>query len=266
MTKMRLDLLIMKRRLVESGSKAKGVIMAGQVIVDGSMIDKAGTMVPVDSKIEINIRMRYVSRGGIKLEAGLATWGLSVSNTLCADVGISTGGFTDCLLQHGATRVYGIDVGKGVVHWKLRQDDRVILLENTNARYLDKLPEEPSIVVIDVSFISLRLLLDKVERWLNHEGGYILALIKPQFEAERKDVGKGGVVRSEEIHRQVLKRILDYSIGIGLKPLGLIKSPLVGAAGNVEFLAYLSNRSDEIGIDSDKLIGITMDDTDGSTK
>lgn len=263
MTKMRLDLLIMQQRLVESISKARGVIMAGQVMVDGSMVDKSGTMVSADSKIEIAKGRRYVSRGGIKLESGLAVWGLSVNNTVCADVGISTGGFTDCLLQHGASKVYGVDVGKGVVHWKLRQDERVILLENTNARYLAKLPEEPSFVVIDVSFISLRLLLGMAKGWLNQEGGYILALIKPQFEAERKDVGKGGVVRSGKVHRQVLKRILGHSIDIGLKPLGLIKSPLVGAAGNVEFLAYLSNRSDDIGVGSEKLIGITMDNTDG---
>ena len=259
---MRLDLLIMQQRLVESRSKAKGVIMAGQVMVDGAMIDKAGTMVPVDSKIEITKPMRYVSRGGFKLEAGLAAWGLSVNNTLCADVGISTGGFTDCLLQHGASKVYGVDVGKGVVHWKLRQDERVFLLEKTNARYLVKLPEEPSIVVVDASFISLRLLLGVVKGWLNQEGGYILALIKPQFEAGRQDVGKGGVVRSQKVHRQVLKRILDYSVGIGLKPLGLIKSPLVGAAGNVEFLTYLSNQRDDIAVDSEKLIGMIMDNND----
>ena len=252
----------MQQRLVESRSKAKGVIMAGQVMVDGAMIDKAGTMVPVDSKIEITKPMRYVSRGGFKLEAGLAAWGLSVNNTLCADVGISTGGFTDCLLQHGASKVYGVDVGKGVVHWKLRQDERVFLLEKTNARYLVKLPEEPSIVVVDASFISLRLLLGVVKGWLNQEGGYILALIKPQFEAGRQDVGKGGVVRSHKVHRQVLKRILDYSVGIGLKPLGLIKSPLVGAAGNVEFLTYLSNQRDDIAVDSEKLIGMIMDNND----
>jgi len=252
----------MQQRLVESRSKAKGVIMAGQVMVDGAMIDKAGTMVPVDSKIEITKPMRYVSRGGFKLEAGLAAWGLSVNNTLCADVGISTGGFTDCLLQHGASKVYGVDVGKGVVHWKLRQDERVFLLEKTNARYLVKLPEEPSIVVVDASFISLRLLLGVVKGWLNQEGGYILALIKPQFEAGRQDVGKGGVVRSQKVHRQVLKRILDYSVGIGLKPLGLIKSPLVGAAGNVEFLTYLSNQRDDIAVDSEKLIGMIMDNND----
>jgi len=196
-------------------------------------------MVSADSKIEISAGRRYVSRGGIKLEAGLAAWEMSVNNTLCADV------------------------GKGVVHWKLRQDERVILLEKTNARYLAKLPEEPSVVVIDVSFISLRLLLGMVKGWLNQEGGYILALIKPQFEAGREDVGKGGVVRSGKVHRQVLKRILDYSIEIGLKPLGLIRSPLEGAAGNVEFLAYLSNKRDDIGVDSEKLIGMTMDNTDG---
>ena len=219
-------------------------------------------MVPVDSKIEITKPMPYVSRGGFKLEAGLAAWGLSVNNTLCADVGISTGGFTDCLLQHGASKVYGVDVGKGVVHWKLRQDERVFLLEKTNARYLVKLPEEPSIVVVDASFISLRLLLGVVKGWLNQEGGYILALIKPQFEAGRQDVGKGGVVRSQKVHRQVLKRILDYSVGIGLKPLGLIKSPLVGAAGNVEFLTYLSNQRDDIAVDSEKLIGMIMDNND----
>ena len=266
MTKMRLDLVMLRRRLVESRSKAKGLIMAAQVFVDGTMIDKAGTMVLENCKIEIKHGSRYVSRGGIKLEAALKEWRVSVHNQVCADVGISTGGFTDCMLQHGASRVYGIDVGKGVVHWKLRQDERVRLLESTNARYLAKLPEEPSVVTIDVSFISIRLVIDKVREWLKDEGGYILALIKPQFEAGIKDVGKGGVVRSGKVHRRGVSSVLDYSIGIGLRPLGLIKRPLLGPAGNKEFLAYLSNISTEVSVEPQRLIDSIMEGTDDSSR
>ncbi len=251
----------MSRCLVESRSKAKGLIMAGQVFVDGAMVDKAGTMLEQNCKIEIKKGMQYVSRGGIKLEAALEAWSLSMKRMVCADVGISTGGFTDCMLQHGASRVYGIDVGKGIVHWKLRKDERVILLENTNARYLTRLPEEPNFVTIDVSFISLRLVLDKVQGWLN-ESGRILALIKPQFEAGKKDVGKGGVVRSAKVHREVIERILEHSIALGLKPLGLIKSPLIGPAGNKEFMTYLSNKTDIDAVETGKLIDNVMDEID----
>ena len=262
MKKMRLDQLIVERRLVETMSKANGFIMAGQVLVNGEIVDKKGTMVLVDSKVYIDKGMRYVSRGGLKLEKALSTWSISVDNVVCADVGISTGGFTDCMLQNGAKRVYGVDVGKGIVHWKLRQDKRVILLESTNARYLDALPEVPALVTVDVAFISLRLLLAKVRGWLNDRGGYILALIKPQFEARRNEVGKGGVVRSAKIHREVLERILEHSIKIGLRPLGLVKSPILGAAGNLEFFLYLSNNRDEIGVNPEKLIDMAMEDKD----
>jgi 23S rRNA (cytidine1920-2'-O)/16S rRNA (cytidine1409-2'-O)-methyltransferase len=263
MKKIRLDELIVERCLVETMSKANGVIMAGQVLVDGEIVDKKGTMVLVDSKVYIDKGMRYVSRGGLKLEKALSTWNISLDNVVCADVGISTGGFTDCMLQNGAKRVYGVDVGKGIVHWKLRQDKRVILLENTNARYLDALPEVPTLVTVDVAFISLRLLLAKIQGWLNDRGGYILALIKPQFEARRNEVGKGGVVRSTKIHREVLERILEHSIKIGLRPLGLVKSPILGAAGNLEFFLYLSNNRDEIGVNPEKLIEMAMEDKDG---
>ena len=262
MKKMRLDQLIVERRLVETMSKANGFIMAGQVLVNGEIVDKKGTMVLVDSKVYIDKGMRYVSRGGLKLEKALSTWSISVDNVVCADVGISTGGFTDCMLQNGAKRVYGVDVGKGIVHWKLRQDKRAILLESTNARYLDALPEVPALVTVDVAFISLRLLLAKVRGWLNDRGGYILALIKPQFEARRNEVGKGGVVRSAKIHREVLERILEHSIKIGLRPLGLVKSPILGAAGNLEFFLYLSNNRDEIGVNPEKLIDMAMEDKD----
>jgi 23S rRNA (cytidine1920-2'-O)/16S rRNA (cytidine1409-2'-O)-methyltransferase len=262
MKKMRLDQLIMERRLFETMSKTNGVIMAGQVLVDGEIVDKKGSMVSVDSKILIDKGMRYVSRGGLKLEKALTTWNISLDYLVCADVGISTGGFTDCMLQNGARRVYGVDVGKGVVHWKLRQDKRVILLENTNARYLDALPEVPTLITMDVAFISLRLLLAKVQGWLNDGGGYILALIKPQFEARRNEVGRGGVVRSGKIHREVLERILEHSIMIGLRPLGLIKSPILGAAGNLEFFVYLSSNNDEIGVGSDELVSMVMEDKD----
>ena len=262
MKKMRLDQLIMERRLFETMSKTNGVIMAGQVLVDGEIIDKKGAMVSADSKIQIDEGMRYVSRGGLKLEKALTTWNISLDYRVCADVGISTGGFTDCMLQNGAKRVYGVDVGKGIVHWKLRQDKRVILLESTNARYLDALPEVPTLVTMDVAFISLRLVLAKAQGWLNDSGGYILALIKPQFEARRNEVGKGGVVRSSKVHREVLERILEHSITIGLRPLGLIKSPILGAAGNLEFFLYLSNNRHEIGMGSEELVRMAMEDKD----
>ena len=260
MNKMRLDSLMLERCLVESMSKARGIIMAGQVMGNNKMVDKAGTMISVDSEICIEKGQRYVSRGGLKLEAGLAAWNVSVKGLVCADVGISTGGFTDCLLQHGSSRVYGIDVGKGIVHWKLRQDDRVVLMESTNARYLECLPEKPDVIVIDASFISLKLLLSVVRVWLNEERGYILALIKPQFEAERKEVGKGGVVRSGKVHRKVAKDVLKHALNLGLKPLGLIKSPIFGAAGNLEFLTYLSNNENVVGVDPEKLVDIAMDE------
>jgi 23S rRNA (cytidine1920-2'-O)/16S rRNA (cytidine1409-2'-O)-methyltransferase len=210
--------------------------MAGEVSVDERIVDKPGTRVPLGAEITLAAGLPYASRGGTKLAASLDQFDLDVSGLTVADVGASTGGFTDCLLQRGAARVYAIDVGYGQLAWKLRNDPRVVVMERTNARYLHRLPEEISLATIDVSFISLRLIIPPVLGWLG-PGGQILALIKPQFEAGREQVGRRGVVRDPEVHRNVLNDLLDWA---GLRNLGLrglTRSPITGPAGNVEFLA-----------------------------
>jgi 23S rRNA (cytidine1920-2'-O)/16S rRNA (cytidine1409-2'-O)-methyltransferase len=210
--------------------------MAGEVTVDERIVDKPGTRVPLGAEITLAAGLPYASRGGTKLAAALDQFDLDVSGLTVADVGASTGGFTDCLLQRGATRVYAIDVGYGQLAWKLRNDPRVVVMERTNARYLHRLPEEISLATIDVSFISLRLIIPPVLGWLG-PAGQILALIKPQFEAGREQVGRGGVVRDPEVHRNMLNDLLDWA---GLRNLGLrglTRSPITGPAGNVEFLA-----------------------------
>lgn len=236
--KERLDTLMVSRGLVQSRSRGQTLIMAGQVQVNGEKAVKPSTLVPVDARIEIISPLPYVSRGGIKLAGALDAFALDVTDKTCADVGACTGGFTDVLLQRGASRIYAIDVGYGQLHWKLRQDERVVILERTNARHLQSLPELVDFVSIDVSFISLRLVLPSVKKWLN-DRGEIVALIKPQFEAGRASVGKGGIVRDPDIHRQVLSGILNWSINNELAPLGLIRSPIAGSDGNVEFFVWL---------------------------
>lgn len=240
MAKMRLDKLLLARKLVETRAKARGLIMAGQVRVDERIIDKAGMQVELGANVVIIPGKRFVSRGGEKMDTALTQMNLDVMGMVCADVGSSTGGFTDCLLQRGAERVYAIDVGKGQLHWKIRNNPRVILMEETNARNLIDLPEKTNLVVIDASFISLRLLLRVVVGWLQPESGRILALIKPQFEAGRAQVGKGGVVRSSHVHGQVLRNVLGFAVAGGLHPEALIRSPLRGPAGNVEFMTLLT--------------------------
>jgi len=230
-----------ERGLAESRSQAQRLVMAGQVRVDGQIEIKPSVRVSINAEIQVDQGPRYVSRGGEKLEAGLTAFGLTnLDNRICADVGASTGGFTDCLLQHGARRVYAIDVGYGILHWKLRNDPRVIVLERTNARYLAKLPEPVSLVTIDASFISLRLLLPIVRDWFNESGGAAIVLVKPQFEAGRADAAKGeGVIRDPQVHRKVLMDLLRFSQLKGFGVRGLVRSPLQGPKGNVEFLAYL---------------------------
>jgi 23S rRNA (cytidine1920-2'-O)/16S rRNA (cytidine1409-2'-O)-methyltransferase len=212
--------------------------MAGEVRVDDQPVTKPGTQVPVQATITIEQGLPFVSRGGLKLQAALDAFDVAVQDRVVADVGASTGGFTDCLLQRGARRVYAIDVGYGQLAWSLRNDDRVVVMERTNARYLRELPEPIQLATVDVSFISLQLVLPRIRDWLE-PGGAVLALIKPQFEAGRDQVGKGGVVRDAAIHRQVLSRILSWASQNGLPPQGLIRSPITGPAGNVEFLAML---------------------------
>ncbi len=248
MQKIRLDLLLVERGLAESRSKSQAIIMAGQVRVDGQVVIKPATAVPGDSQVDLDAGPRYVSRGGEKLEHALIQFALSVNGLICADVGSSTGGFSDCLIQHGAAKVYAIDVGKGILHWKIRTDPRVVVMEETNARYLECLPEAVNLVTIDASFISLKILLPVVKKWLlpsnsqaaDQAGGTIIALIKPQFEAGRKETANGrGVIRDPNVHRVVLNDILSYARNEGFSVRGLIKSPLTGPKGNIEFLVWL---------------------------
>ena len=236
--KERLDRLLHSRGLTASRELARRMVMAGEVTVNGRGSDKPGAAVPVDADLVVQQPPPYVSRGGLKLEAALDAFSIAVAGAAAADVGASTGGFTDCLLQRGAARVYAIDVGYGQLDWRLRQDSRVVVMERTNARYLESLPELLDLVVVDVSFISLKLILPAARGWLK-PGGEIVALIKPQFEAGRRQVGKGGVVRDPEVHRAVLDDLLGWMANEGLGPCGLIRSPLKGPAGNLEFLVWL---------------------------
>ena len=251
MPRVRLDILLVEQGLAESRAKAQALIMAGQVRVTGQVVLKPATAIPADATLTVDSGPRFVSRGGEKLDAALEAFGIDVSGWTCADVGSSTGGFTDCLLQRGATKIYAIDVGKGILHWKLRNDPRVVVMEETNARYIESLSEPVSLVTVDASFISLKILLPVVRKWIvaekmKEERGSIIALIKPQFEAGKKDVSRGdGVIRDPEIHRQVLLDILGFAQQEGLHIHGLIKSPLLGPKGNAEFLVWLGEGKDD---------------------
>ncbi len=249
--RIRLDTLLVERGLVESREKGRRLLMAGEVRVNGQLADKPGTLVAADAAIEIKAGPRFASRGGDKLDAALESFQVNVAGWVCADVGASTGGFTDCLLKRGAAKVYAIDVGEGILDWGLRNDPRVIVMENTNARYVEHLPERVRLVTIDASFISLKILLPVAQGWLE-ANGEIVALIKPQFEAGRDRVGKKGVVRDPQVHREVLTDVLSFATSIGLGPRGLIRSPLVGPAGNVEFLVRLS--AEHAGVNIEGLI------------
>jgi len=253
MPKVRLDLLLVERGLVESRAKAQALIMAGQVRVERQVELKASTTFSPDARLDLETGPRFVSRGGEKLEAALTTFPVDVTSRVCADVGSSTGGFTDCLLQHGAVKVYAIDVGKGILHWKLRTDPRLVVMEETNARHVEKLPEPVSLVTMDASFISLKILMPVVKNWFvppsisprfEEMGGQIegcvIALIKPQFEAGRKETARNkGVIRDPEVHKVVLTDVLTFAQGQGFGVRGLMRSPLLGPKGNVEFLAWL---------------------------
>jgi 23S rRNA (cytidine1920-2'-O)/16S rRNA (cytidine1409-2'-O)-methyltransferase len=237
MTKKRLDVLVVERGLAPSRSQAQRLIRAGLVRVAGQVADKPGVGVAANAELTLRDRPRFVGRGGEKLEAALARFDLDVKGAVVADVGASTGGFTDCLLQRGVHRVYAIDVGYGQLDWRLRNDPRVVVMERTNARYLESLPESIDLVSADVSFISLELILPAAVGWLT-PAGQVVALIKPQFEAGRREVEKGGVVRDPRVHRAVLRRIIETALGLGLELHGLMRSPLRGPAGNVEFLGW----------------------------
>jgi 23S rRNA (cytidine1920-2'-O)/16S rRNA (cytidine1409-2'-O)-methyltransferase len=232
--KSRLDLLLVERGLAESREKARALVLAGAVLVDRRPAVKAGTLVAVEAEVEVIAGERYVSRGGEKLAGALEAFGLDVSGLVALDAGASTGGFTDCLMRNGAARVYAVDVGYGLIDYRLRQDPRVVLLERVNIRYLESLPEKADLATIDVSFISLQKVIPAVTKLLK-AGGRIVALVKPQFEAKRREVGKKGVVRDPQVHAAVLGRHIFWGASRGLRLLGLTTSPLLGPAGNKEF-------------------------------
>lgn len=241
--KVRVDLLLVEKGLAESRSQAQRLVMAGQVRAGGQLVHKPASKVAIDQPLTVEAGARFVSRGGDKLQAAFDAFDLDVSGKTCADVGASTGGFTDCLLQHGAQRVYAIDVGKGILHWKLRQDARVIVMEETNARFVEELPEKIEFITVDASFISLKVLLPVIKSWGD---GDVLALIKPQFEAGRREAARGkGVIRDPQVHQEVLFDVLSFAESQGFEIHGLLRSPLTGPKGNSEFLAFLSTKLDE---------------------
>lgn len=245
--KERLDLLLVARGLAKSRAQAQRLVQAGRVRVGGQVVDKPGAQVPLDAEVKIASPPRYVSRGGEKLEAALAAFEVNPKGKVCLDVGASTGGFTDCLLKHGAECVYAVDVGKGQLDWGLRNDPRVVVREGVNARYLspDDIGEPVDLATVDVSFISLRLVLPPLRGIVKLEGDAI-ALVKPQFEAGREKVGKGGVVREPEVHREVLERLAAFAREeLGWSVRGAVPSPLLGPAGNIEFLLHLLPRPHE---------------------
>lgn len=248
MSKLRLDLYLVEKGLAESRSLAQRMIMAGSVRINEQVALKPAVGVSVGDKVTVDQPPAFVSRGGEKLLGALTAFSLEkLTGFTCVDVGASTGGFTDCLLQHGAAKVYAVDVGYGILHWKLRQDPRVVVMEKTNARFVKGFPEKIDLVTIDASFISLRTLLPIVRSWFAVGMGEIIALIKPQFEAGKKDAARGeGVIRDSEIHKRILLEILEFVDEQQFTVLGLIQSPLVGPKGNIEFLVHLStNRSVE---------------------
>ena len=244
--KERLDVLLVSKGFFDSREKAKRAIMAGLVFIGQERYDKAGTMVPEDADIHVRgDTCPYVSRGGLKLEKSIKTWDLDLEGAVCMDIGSSTGGFTDCMLQNGATKVYALDVGTNQLAYSLRVDPRVVVMEKTNIRDLDTYSfEKLDFISIDVSFISLNLVLPVASRLLK-EGGQMVALVKPQFEAGREKVGKGGIVRDKSVHREVVENVVKYAENADLRPCGLSYSPITGAKGNIEYLLYMKKTSDE---------------------
>jgi 23S rRNA (cytidine1920-2'-O)/16S rRNA (cytidine1409-2'-O)-methyltransferase len=236
--KERLDEVVVKLELAPTRSKARAMIMAGDVLVNDLPVLQAGSPIRSNDVVTLKSKPRFVSRGGEKLDHALELFGVDVAGAICADFGASTGGFTDCLLQRGASKVYAIDVGYGQIDQRIRDDDRVVVQERVNARYIESLPEPIDLVVIDVSFIGLALILP-VAKLVLTDHGQCVPLVKPQFEAGRGDVGKGGVVRDPVIHRRVLVKSTDCAVENGFAVRGITKSPIVGPAGNVEFLMHL---------------------------
>ena len=250
--KIRLDNLIVQKGITESREKAKALIMAGQIYIDNQKCDKAGQMVDPE-KVNVELRgetLKYVSRGGLKLEKAMAKFPINLEGKVCMDIGASTGGFTDCMLQNGAKKVFAVDVGYGQFAWKLRQDPRVVNMERTNIRYVEKeqIGEDLDFASIDVSFISLKLVLPVAKKLLS-SSGEIVALIKPQFEAGREQVGKKGVVKDSGVHFSVVRNIVDFALEIGFSVEGLEFSPIKGPEGNIEYLMYIKNNGVEKAIE-----------------
>ena len=255
MKKERIDILLVEKGLFESREKAKASIMAGVVFVDEQKVDKAGEEVSVDAKIEVRGNVcPYVSRGGLKLEKAINSFGVNLNNKVCMDIGASTGGFTDCMLQNGASKVFSVDVGYGQFAWKLRQDERVVCMERTNIRYVtdEQIGEKLDFASIDVSFISLTKVLPVAFNLLKDDGE-VVALIKPQFEAGREQVGKKGVVRDSKVHKEVIEKVIEFSRNIGFCVKNLSYSPIKGPEGNIEFLLYLGKSNDTI-VDVEKVV------------
>lgn len=254
-SKERLDIQIVERGLAESRQKAKAYIMAGVVYVDGVKEDKAGLKVKRGATIEVREKMKYVSRGGLKLEKAISSFEIDLQDKVCMDVGASTGGFTDCMLQNGACKVYSVDVGYGQFAWKLRQDPRVVCMEKTNIRYLtsDRLEEKVAFCSIDVSFISLTKVLGPILELLENDA-QIVALIKPQFEAGREQVEKHGVVKNPKVHEAVIEQIWNFAESLQLGVKGLSFSPIKGPEGNIEYLIHLARNGENSGLDKESMI------------
>jgi 23S rRNA (cytidine1920-2'-O)/16S rRNA (cytidine1409-2'-O)-methyltransferase len=243
-SKQRLDILLVERNLANSRNHAQALIMEGVVYVNGQKVDKAGSQVKNDDQIDVKDSvLKYVSRGGLKLQAALMNFEIDVTGKVTLDVGASTGGFTDCLLQHGALKVYALDVGYGQLDWKLRNDDRVVLMEKVNARHLQykDIPEQVDLIVMDVSFISLTKIIPAASQFLK-PGGILIALIKPQFEVGRGEVGKGGIVRDETKHEEVVNKIKEHLVELQFEIIGDIPSPILGTQGNKEFLIVVNKK------------------------
>ncbi len=257
--KERLDVLLVNRGLAPSREKAKTMIMEGNVFVDGQREDKAGTNFDVEAKIEIHgSTLKYVSRGGLKLEKAMKNFGITLDGKICMDIGASTGGFTDCMLQNGAVKVYAVDVGYGQFAWKLRQDERVVCMEKTNIRYVtpEDIADKLDFASVDVSFISLTKVLGPAQALLT-EKGQMVCLIKPQFEAGREKVGKKGVVRDKKVHKEVIEKVIDFAVDQGFLVRNLEYSPIKGPEGNIEYLVYLENGAEgakEESVDIDAVV------------
>ncbi len=260
--KTRLDVLLVEKGFFESREKAKRAIMAGLVFIGQERYDKAGTMVPDDADIHVKgDTCPYVSRGGLKLEKSIKTWDIDLDGLVCMDIGSSTGGFTDCMLQNGASKVYALDVGTNQLAYSLRIDPRVVVMEQTNIRDLDTDNfEKLDFISTDVSFISLNLVFPEAAALLK-DGGEMVALVKPQFEAGREKVGKGGIVRDKAVHREVIQNVIKYAENAGLTPSGLSYSPITGAKGNIEYLLHLFRNKEGVNVLTEEDINNIVDNS-----